>query len=205
MVHRHVVAMPLRKPRASAALLALASSAFSAGPLALRSAAVETDVPVAGSCRPRGAAKSSRSSVAMNALHIRLPKPKNVKAQTGMKEYKFDEDGGLYDIIKYPLLTEKACRLIEEHNTYTFRVDRRANKPQIRAAIETIFDVQVEKCNTLIPLAKYTVKFGKKIGRKSLYKKVYCRLKPGYSIDLFPDDPDALNSDQPGEPVTAIE
>ncbi|CAE7315407.1 rplW [Symbiodinium natans] len=71
-------------------------------------------------------------------------------------------------------------------------VDRRANKPQIRAAIETIFGVKVIKCNTLIPFARYTVAFGVKIGRKSLYKKAYVQVKEGDSIDLFPDDPEAV-------------
>merc|ERR1719373_1069973 len=101
-----------------------------------------------------------------------MPHISDIKSRKNSPEYKFDEDGGLYDIIKYPLLTEKACRLIEEHNTYTFLVDRRANKPQIRAAIETIFDVKVMKCNTLIPPAKYTVRFGIKIGRKSVFRKI---------------------------------
>eukprot|EP00913_Durusdinium_trenchii_P033768 g31611.t1 len=87
------------------------------------------------------------------------------------------EDGGMYDIIKYPLLTEKACRLLENYNIYTFLVDRRANKPQIRAAIETIFDVKVVKCNTLIPNSRYTLAFGQKIGRKSLFKKAYVQLE----------------------------
>merc|ERR1712217_566657 len=102
--------------------------------------------------------------------HITLPSIENIKAKESFQEHQFDEDGGMYDIIKYPMLSEKSCRLIEDHNTYTFLVDRRANKPQIRAAVETIFDVKVKKCNTLIPGAFYTIRFGRKIGRKSLYK-----------------------------------
>mmetsp|Transcript_106861 Transcript_106861/g.228192 ORF Transcript_106861/g.228192 Transcript_106861/m.228192 type:complete len:209 (+) Transcript_106861:94-720(+) len=135
-------------------------------------------------------AAPQRGLVTRRVRHVSIPTPAAVAAQKNSPEHKFDEDGGLYDIIKYPLLTEKACRLIEEHNTYTFLVDRRANKPQIRAAIETIFDVKVMKCNTLIPLARYTIKFGRKIGRKSVFKKAMCRLKEGYTIDLFPDDPE---------------
>lgn len=126
----------------------------------------------------------------MRAQHVAMPSVANIKARKNSPVYKFDEDGGMYDIIKYPLLTEKACRLIEEHNTYTFLVDRRANKPQIRAAVETIFNVKVKKCNTCIPPAKYTIKFGIKVGRKSVYKKAMCRLKDGFAIDLFPDDPE---------------
>merc|ERR1712217_986100 len=122
--------------------------------------------------------------------HLSLPRIQKISAKKNSKEHQFDEDGGMYDIIKYPVLTEKACRLIEEFNTYTFLVDRRANKPQIRAAVATIFGVKVLKCNTVIPPARYTLKFGVKIGRKSVYKKAMCRLKEGYSIDLFPDDPE---------------
>merc|ERR1712032_1046632 len=119
-------------------------------------------------------------------------KAKNLEAKKWQYPYKFNEDGGMYDIIHCPLLTEKTCRLIEEYNTYTFLIDRRANKPMIRAAIATIFGVKVKKCNTLIPTAKYTYKYGRIIGRKSVYKKAYVELEEGYSIDLFPDDPEAV-------------
>mmetsp|Transcript_41990 Transcript_41990/g.130139 ORF Transcript_41990/g.130139 Transcript_41990/m.130139 type:complete len:212 (+) Transcript_41990:85-720(+) len=131
-----------------------------------------------------------RGLVASRVRHVALPDIKNIKSKQGAKEYKFDEDGGMYDIIQYPLLTEKACRLIEEFNTYTFMVDRRANKPQIRAAIETIFNVKVVKCNTYIPAARYKVMYGRKVGRKSVFKRAMCRLKEGDSIELFPDDPE---------------
>ncbi|CAE7380582.1 rplW [Symbiodinium microadriaticum] len=124
--------------------------------------------------------------------HVSLPNPQNIEARRNYPEYKFDEDGGMYDIIKYPLLTAKACRLLEEYNIYTFMVDRKANKPQIRAAIETIFGVKVIKCNTLIPSSRYQIAYGMKIGRKSLFKKAYVQVKEGDSIDLFPDDPEAV-------------
>jgi len=55
-----------------------------------------------------------------------------------------------YKVIIRPLQTEKAIRLIEQNNTLTFIVDRRANKKQIREAIEKLFNVKVEKINTLI-------------------------------------------------------
>mmetsp|Transcript_58558 Transcript_58558/g.141326 ORF Transcript_58558/g.141326 Transcript_58558/m.141326 type:complete len:255 (+) Transcript_58558:389-1153(+) len=141
-----------------------------------------------------GGASSPRCQevTARRARHVAVPDVADIKSRNGAVEYKFDEDGGMYDIIKYPLLTEKACRILEEHNTYTFLVDRRANKPQIRAAVETIFNVKVMKVNTCIPPAKYTIKFGRKVGRKSVYKKAMVRLKDGFAIDLFPDDPEQL-------------
>ncbi|HIC98121.1 MAG TPA: 50S ribosomal protein L23 [Pyrodictiaceae archaeon] len=55
-----------------------------------------------------------------------------------------------YKVIVRPLQTEKAIRLIEQNNTLTFIVDRRANKKQIKEAVEKLFNVKVEKVNTLI-------------------------------------------------------
>ena len=55
-----------------------------------------------------------------------------------------------YKIIKYPLATEKAVRLMEAENKLIFVVDKKATKPQIKEAIETAFKVKVLKVNTLI-------------------------------------------------------
>lgn len=56
----------------------------------------------------------------------------------------------MYDIIKNPLSTEKAIRLMESENKLLFVVDRKANKKDIKEAIEKMFKVKVEKVNTLI-------------------------------------------------------
>ncbi|NPA04514.1 MAG: 50S ribosomal protein L23 [Crenarchaeota archaeon] len=70
-------------------------------------------------------------------------------------------------IIIRPLQTEKAIRLIEQNNTLTFIVDRRATKPQIKKAVEELFNVKVAKVNTLItPRGE---------------KKAYVKLAPEYS------------------------
>ena len=53
------------------------------------------------------------------------------------------------DIIKAPIITEKASNLKENENTYTFSVDVKANKTQIKQAIEAIFNVKVESVNTI--------------------------------------------------------
>ena len=55
-----------------------------------------------------------------------------------------------YDIIKYPLATEKAIRLMESENKLIFVVERKAKKPEIKQAIEDAFKVKVIKINTLI-------------------------------------------------------
>ena len=72
-----------------------------------------------------------------------------------------------YKVIVRPLVTEKAVALIEKENKLAFIVDRRATKQDIKRAVEEMFQVKVEKVNTLI-----TVK-----GEK----KAYVKLKPEYS------------------------
>ena len=55
-----------------------------------------------------------------------------------------------YAVIKYPVMTEKSMRMVEEENKLVFVVDRRAKKPTIKRAVEELFDVEVEKVWTLI-------------------------------------------------------
>lgn len=55
-----------------------------------------------------------------------------------------------YEVIRFPLSTEKSIRLMESENKLIFVVDRRANKKQIKEAIEDAFNVKVEKINTMI-------------------------------------------------------
>lgn len=89
------------------------------------------------------------------------------------------------DLIKYPLLTEKTIKLIEQ-NQYSFAVDAQATKPSIKSAVENLFDVKVRAVNTsLYPVRKRRV--GKYIGKKSQYKRAIVTLAPEYSITLFED------------------
>ena len=91
----------------------------------------------------------------------------------------------LADLIKRPIVTEKAT-LLMENNQYTFEVDRKATKPEIKAAIEALFDVKVLKVNTLIkPRKKRRV--GRFVGYKPQYKRAFVKLAPDDSIALFPD------------------
>ena len=55
-----------------------------------------------------------------------------------------------YDIVKYPLSTEKSIRLLESENKLVFVVDRKSKKPEIKKAVEKIFKVKVENVNTYI-------------------------------------------------------
>lgn len=88
-------------------------------------------------------------------------------------------------ILKYPLITDKATRLVEL-NKYTFMIDRKANKFTIKTVIEYLFNVTVLNVNTLNqPKKKKTI--GRFSGYKARYKKAIVTLKVGDNINLFPD------------------
>ena len=88
------------------------------------------------------------------------------------------------DIIKRPLITEKGTLVNELGNQVVFRVDPRANKVEIRQAVERLFKVKVDKVRTSRVLGK-TRRVGRSLGRKSDWKKAYVTLAEGSSIDFF--------------------
>ncbi len=87
-------------------------------------------------------------------------------------------------VVKKPLLTEKSTHLINEDNTYTFVVDRRARKDQIKGAIERLYSVKVEDVRTITRKAKARrLRYGwVDMGE---HKKAMVRLAEGSSIELF--------------------
>ncbi len=87
-----------------------------------------------------------------------------------------------FDIIRRPVITEKAT-LGSEHNQVTFVVARDATKPAIKAAVEALFDVKVEKVNTLISKGKVK-RFRGIRGRRPDVKKAIVTLAEGHSIDV---------------------
>ena len=89
----------------------------------------------------------------------------------------------LLDLIKYPVLTEKTIRLIEQ-NQYSFAVDAKATKTAVKAAIEKLFDVKVVSVNTSLQAIKKR-RVGKFIGKKTQYKRAIVTLAPENSITLF--------------------
>jgi len=89
-----------------------------------------------------------------------------------------------YQIIKKPLITEKATKQKEQANQLTFEVDRRANKILVRNAVENIFKVKVLSVTvTNVKGKKRTV--GRNVGRKPDWKKAIVRLAPGENIEFF--------------------
>ena len=94
--------------------------------------------------------------------------------------------GQLLDLIKYPIITDKSTRNLEQ-NQYSFLVTRKATKPEIKEAIELFFDVKVEKVNTLIqPIKKK--RLGRTFGFKSRYKKAIIKLAGDSKINLFEEE-----------------
>ncbi|MDQ2803084.1 MAG: 50S ribosomal protein L23 [Pseudomonadota bacterium] len=88
----------------------------------------------------------------------------------------------MYQIIRGPLITEKATRL-SEHGHYVFRVALEAKKPEIKAAVEGLFGVQVLAVNTLIQKGK-TKRFRGRPGRRPDVKKAFVQLASGQQIDF---------------------
>lgn len=87
-----------------------------------------------------------------------------------------------YDVIVAPIITEKAT-LASELNRVTFKVHRDATKPQIKAAVESLFNVKVEGINTLVRKGK-TKFFRGRRGTQGDVKKAIVRLAEGHSIDV---------------------
>lgn len=90
----------------------------------------------------------------------------------------------LADLIIKPLVTEKATLLMEQ-NQYVFEVVPKATKPDIKAAIESLFDVKVISVNTARPPRKKK-RVGRFLGFKPQIKRAIVTLKAGDSIPLFP-------------------
>jgi large subunit ribosomal protein L23 len=88
----------------------------------------------------------------------------------------------MYQTILAPLVTEKAT-LLSERNQVVFRVPLEATKPEIKAAVEALFGVQVRAVNTLVVKGK-SKRFRGRPGQRSDWKKAMVQLAEGQSIDL---------------------
>ncbi len=91
---------------------------------------------------------------------------------------------GSYSIIKKPLITEKSTALHKLENKYSFQVDNKATKIQIAKAVESLFNVQVVKVNTMIVKGKKR-RVGAHEGMRSDWKKAIVTLKKGDTIKSF--------------------
>lgn len=88
----------------------------------------------------------------------------------------------MYDVILAPVVTEKSTR-VSEHNQVVFKVRQQATKPEIKAAIEGLFNVKVTAVNTLVQKGKMK-RFKGRVGFRSDVKKAIVTLAEGQSIDV---------------------
>jgi large subunit ribosomal protein L23 len=95
---------------------------------------------------------------------------------------KFDQ-GRLAQVLVEPIVSEKATAVAEKHNQVLFKVLRNASKPEIKAAVELMFKVEVESVQTINQRGKEK-RFGKSIGRRDHIKKAYVSLKKGQELNF---------------------
>jgi large subunit ribosomal protein L23 len=88
----------------------------------------------------------------------------------------------MYDIVRGPVITEKATN-VSEHNQVIFRVPLTANKREVKAAVEGLFNVTVTAVNTIRVMGKLK-RFRGRPGRRSDYKKAIVTLREGQRIDI---------------------
>ena len=95
---------------------------------------------------------------------------------------KFNE-GRLAQVLVAPIVSEKATQVAEKHNQVLFKVLRDATKPEIKAAVELLFKVEVQGVTVINQKGK-TKRFGGRIGRRDHAKKAYVSLKPGQELNF---------------------
>ena len=90
----------------------------------------------------------------------------------------------LHEIIRKPLISEKANMLKDDGHVVTFEVDRGANKIEIKQAVEKAFDVKVKAVNTIQFRGKMK-RVGANMGQRNNWKKAYVTLEEGQNIDFY--------------------
>ena len=97
-------------------------------------------------------------------------------------ECQFDE-GRLMQLLVAPIVSEKATMVADKGNVVTFKVLQDATKPEIKAAVELMFKVEVQAVNVINTKGK-SKRFGKSMGRRDNVRKAYVKLKPGQELNL---------------------
>ena len=90
----------------------------------------------------------------------------------------------LLTVLISPVFTEKAARVADAHNQYTFKVRKDASKHEIKRAVEKVFGVQVEKVRVLNVKGKVKLRPGQPKGKRPDWKKAYVTLAAGQEIDF---------------------
>ena len=108
--------------------------------------------------------------------------PNPTPAATTPARAKFNESR-LAQVLVSPIISEKATMASEKHHQVLFKVLRDATKPEIKAAVELMFKVDVESVQTVTQKGKVK-KFGRSIGRRDHVKKAYVSLKAGQELNF---------------------
>jgi large subunit ribosomal protein L23 len=95
---------------------------------------------------------------------------------------RFDE-GRLMQVLVSPIVSEKATSVAEKHNQVLFKVLQGATKPEIKAAVELLFKVEVDKVS-VVNIKGKTKRFGRSVGRRDNVRKAYVCLKPGQELNF---------------------
>lgn len=128
------------------------------------------------------------SKAAKKEIAVKEPKAKKASEKKTATKKAADKTSGKaidprsYDVIRSPVITEKAT-MASERNQVIFKVAQDATKPQIRAAVQSLFGVEVIGVNTLIIKGKQKLFRGRR-GRRSDVKKAVVTLAEGQSIDV---------------------
>jgi len=102
---------------------------------------------------------------------------------TTIKTAKKPDEGRLAQVLVAPIISEKATRVAEKNNQVLFKVLRNASKPEIKAAVELMFKVEVASVQTVNQAGKVK-RFGRSMGRRDNVKKAYVCLKPGQELNF---------------------
>lgn len=100
-----------------------------------------------------------------------------------MSAVKTFDEGRLMQVLVAPVISEKATMVADGGNVVTFKVLQNATKQEVKAAVELLFSVEVEKVSVLNVKGKVK-RFGKSMGRRSNVRKAYVVLKPGQDLNL---------------------
>ena len=93
------------------------------------------------------------------------------------------DEGRLMQVLVEPIISEKATMVAEKNNTVTFKVLQDATKPEIKAAVELMFKVEV-KGVSVVSIKGKSKRFGRSMGRRDNIRKAYVTLKPGQELNL---------------------
>jgi large subunit ribosomal protein L23 len=157
------------KGEAARAAAARGADAAAASKVAAKEGAPKKTASATGKAAKSTAAAGAAKAASAKRVKRTAPRPRH-------------SEGRLAQVLVAPIVSEKATLVSEKRNQVTFQVLRDATKPEIKAAVELMFKVEVESVQTLVQKGKVK-KFGRSIGRRDHVKKAYVSLKPGQELN----------------------